>query len=527
MTTLVLVSLLILVRLQLYIIIDRMMAVLLLLLVMGQSYGVDHSHLFKEHGFLAKDHGRVYLDTNEAYLSLVVHVALPRFEFINVGEDCHKQLLCGYTGIRGQKGCQNNEWTDALTASKKALTSTKSKIDRFNGILRAEEDSGREKRGIAGVLGIGVGLFSMLFSGISNARISHHLNSVDSDLKAFKSRQDYITGRVLEVQRNLVKVVDHRFKDLSIHMTELQCNDALLFQFSAVRFSLLEWQKVIDNYFYYVDRGILGGTLNSYILSTDDLQQVVADHSELRSTEYEDNLQNFYMSSKAALMEAEISEDNQFLYIHYILQTPLLYKANAHGLFKIEKVPISMNGKCFYVDSPRFMYKKEEEWSFIDLNEDSCSITDLVSVCYETVPQTRVKSSCLHDNVNCTFTEVQCQKTRYVYHYSGVLVSGQENLFFLKKSPLPHEARIISRKFSEVGVAWVTWKEAEYVQYGGMRVDSPSYVTSVVKVNYTEDQLQMWTRMLINQSLTRAVESGDFDTVLGQIDKLQQSVMVE
>ena len=160
-------------------------------------------------------------------------------------------------------------------------------------------------------------------------------------------------------------------------------------------------------------------------------------------------------------------------------------------------------------------------WAYIDLNEDSCNINDLVSICYETVPQSRVKSSCIHDNENCSFTEVPCHPTKYVYHYSGVLLSGTDKLFYLKRNAARNEKRIVTKSFSKLGVAWVSWNEAEYVQYRDIKVESPSHITTVLTVAYPRQQLQRWEETILNHSLQSSLKLGNFTGVLHQLDNLR------
>ena len=58
---------------------------------------------------------------------------------------------------------------------------------------------------------------------------------------------------------------------------------------------------------------------------------------------------NFYLSSKLVLLSAELTGNDKFLTIHFVLQTPLLFSENAHQLFKLDKVPLTVDYKCFIV----------------------------------------------------------------------------------------------------------------------------------------------------------------------------------
>ena len=498
----------------------------LLLMAQNSNGEGDKSHLFHEHGFLAKDQGKVYLNTNDEYFSIALHVAIPKFKFLHVGVNCHQELYCGLDHRITQE-CDNGSWTEALLASEQALIAVNKKLDIFEGFSEASDT--RSKRGLGSFLGIGMGIFSTIFSAVSTVMISSHLNRVESDFRKFKARQKYINGKLIEVDEHLIKIFEHQLKEIRITMHNLECRDASVFQFSALRLSLLNWYKKLDELFYYIDRGSLGGRLNTFILSPNDLNRVITDHPKLKNTEYSINNMNFYLASNIYLLHAELDQNKKFLILHYVLQTPMLYKINAHSLFKIEKVPLIVNDVCMVVDSPKYMYHNNSNWEFFDLNIHSCFLSQLVSICYETVPQTRMKSTCLHSAINCTFTTVPCGTPKYVYHYSGVLVSGTGELYYLKRNANQVEARIIGRKFSDVGVAWVSWNEAEYVQYHEMQVSSPSQITTVIVVNYPDYITDRWSKTLFNRSIVDKFVSNisDLNSIIGQLESLQQLNSVE
>ena len=76
------------------------MMILILWGLITAIYGKDESTLFYGHGILNKDHGTVYLDTNDAYFSVLLHVAIPHFRFDNMPNDCIKTFSCGTTLLR-------------------------------------------------------------------------------------------------------------------------------------------------------------------------------------------------------------------------------------------------------------------------------------------------------------------------------------------------------------------------------------------------------------------------------------------
>ena len=95
---------------------------------------------------------------------------------------------------------------------------------------------------------------------------------MERNFEDFSKRQLYIDGKLIEVQRQFVEMVDHRFRLNTIRLTDLECTTAAIFQYSALNFSIRKWQSRLDKLFHHIDQGNLGGKLTSLILSTDDLK---------------------------------------------------------------------------------------------------------------------------------------------------------------------------------------------------------------------------------------------------------------
>lgn len=147
-------------------------------------------------------------------------------------------------------------------------------------------------------------------------------------------------------------------------------------------------------------------------------------------------------------------------------------------------------------------------------------MNELVSVCYETVPQSRDRSPCLHKLVNCSFTKTSCG-LHYAYHYSGVLLSGKGQVLYLKKHIPAGGVRIWSRDFNKHGLVYVSWKEAEYVQYGEFKVTSPFYVSSAITVRYPDSLLKHWALHINSTHSSFKSEKNDIAQMLADIKSLK------
>ena len=83
----------------------------------------------------------------------------------------------------------------------------------------------------------------MMFSGISDARISRHLKRVENDFYSFKSKQDYINNRLIQIQENTVRVIDHDMKLFAINYNRLECLSSQLLEYTATTFCIKDWEE--------------------------------------------------------------------------------------------------------------------------------------------------------------------------------------------------------------------------------------------------------------------------------------------
>ena len=365
------------------------------------------SILLHEHGFLLREHGMLYLDTNNVYLSVFLNLAIPKFELHDSTEPCRNELT-----------------TQVKRANTEALSVAQVLVNRHGQLLDVDNGIGKPKRSIAAALGIGIGVFNLIFTGVAEFRVSKHIREVQNEFYNFKTQQSYINKKFINVLEKTVSVVDHDLKRLAVEMNSMECVQALILQQADINVRIQKWVKKLEQIFYYINKGSLSGSLNSFILEPSDLIKILNDHKELHNTIYSENLMLFYQSTKVAYLESEVSSDSNFLSLHLILEIPLLQKSKAYLLFKVDKIPLVINGTCLTVQSTKYMFSKTAEYEFMDLNEESCDIRDLISICNEIVPQNLNRSTCIDGN-NCELKQTSCEPTRFIYHYTGILVSGQ------------------------------------------------------------------------------------------------------
>ena len=173
------------------------------------------------------------------------------------------------------------------------------------------------------------------------------------------------------------------------------------------------WSTKLDQLYFYINRGSLSGSLNSFILDPSDLKKILDDHPELQQTSFAQNIMLFYQTTT----ESEISSDRRFISLHLVLQIPLLYDRDSYRLYKVEKVPLVINRTCITIDIPQYVYSAKNELKLMELDDRTCTFSNLISMCDDMYPQNKTISQCLI-NSNCTLIEAICRPRQFIYHYT-------------------------------------------------------------------------------------------------------------
>ena len=456
--------------------------------------------VYLDQGVMLREQGKVYVDVNDRFVSLFKKVALPNLILKGVPTSCHNagsSLTCN-VGDNGTSGtsefCSPDSVSVAVLAKKILVHMTKNKISLFDSLAGLRNSAGRvdinrKKRGILSVLGLGTGILSMIFSGVTVHKLSAHVNKLEGDWDNFKRLELKRWKRTSAVVNNNFQVLDYRYNSLVSQLNSAKCETILAIGMAISSDVIAIWHRELDHYFSHVDEGNLGGRLSSKILPEEDLLQLLRDHQELNGTAYVDNIMNFYLTSNVVLISAELDKDN-FLILHYVVVVPMIYPSRAFDLYQVNVVPIHHDSVCLETSLPGFVYNRS---GLLVGTGNSCKMGELVSLCYERVPDTPlVADSCLGRAINCTFALASCSVTRYVYDFSGILIGGKpgDKLYVLNRIVGPGEDKIADGKFSEFGVAFVPWSKAKYVQYRDIRIESPESIISVVSThtpNYTVD----------------------------------------
>ena len=444
------------------------------------------SIFLQEHGMLLREHGLLHMDTSNVYLSVFVNHAIPTFELDN------------------PTACANGLVRNFMNADKDIKAKAASLVERHNQLLNINNGQSRSKRNIAAVLGAGLGIFNLLFTGVAEYKLSKHIRKVENQFIEFKRRQQYVNEKFVKVLENTVSLVDHELTQMIVNINNLECGIAKIMQQQAYKELINNWSDKMDQLYFHINRGSLSGPLNSFILDPGDLKKVLDDHPELQQTLFAQNIMLFYQTATVTYLESEISSDQRFINLHLVLQIPLLYDSECYRLYKVEKVPLVINNTCITIDIPQFVYSdRDNALNLMELDDRACTISNLISTCDDMYPQNKTISDCLMNN-NCTLKEAVCRPRQFIYHYTGVLVSGHGGLElkFIKKNPKHHENKIITREFNKFGLAWVSWDEAEYIQYDGLRLSSPTHTTNLVTVKYPRNQSSDWWNLLTNTSIT-------------------------
>ena len=440
-------------------------------------------------------------------VSVFQKIGIPKFIINNGAEICDKNNRMMHCTVEINEGeiCPGDKVHSAVHWRKFALEKTQRKVTKVNELM-SFSNRGITKRGIlSSILGAGTGLgLGMLFSAISTHRLSKHIDNLQQEFDTFKAKEVKALTKFTAYVNNNLEILDGTISKVETNVKWLECTQAMVYQQSLANFQLLSWERLLSDIFVHVDEGSLGGKLSGRILQPEELKILINKHPKLRKTAYFKNIMNFYISSRIVIVSANIENDD--LLLHYVIVAPLIFSGNEFPLYKVEQIPILYNNTCMRTVLHEYVFLRHGK--YVGLAKDSCIINELVSFCYEQIEENRT-CSCLQRSNTCTLQPANCNILDYVYDYSGVMIRGTGTLFYLKRNVVVGELRIQQRNFSKFGVAFVSWVEAEYIQYKDIRVESPEYITTVIHENYTLDMERIWFQMItshVNQSDKRKIE---------------------
>ena len=247
--------------------------------------GILLTRLFLEQGTMLKSQGKVYVNTNDRFFSIFHKIAIPHFTLRDVPRDCYdpnsnrvqyEMLSCtvpsetteGYWAIHS---CPSDKLKISVDARKNVISIVQEHIARFDALSSIKGD-GKSKRGILGVLGVGGGLLSMLFSGFSTARLAAHITKVESEFRNFIGTEVDNLDRLGKVVNNNFRVIDGRLSrlDQALMASNIEkqwelCSERVSFSKIHINEYINKWQSLIQGYFIHVNDGSLGGKMNIHI----------------------------------------------------------------------------------------------------------------------------------------------------------------------------------------------------------------------------------------------------------------------
>ena len=372
-----------------------------ILVVVSVGMGQD-TRLYLDQGAFLKEHGTAYINVDDRFVSLYKKVGLPEWGFRGVTRECSENpafpdLECTDPWITGDKWyCSPNSFRFAERRAEKAVVRAREMVTLFEQLADLKPSSGggkgRGKRGILGALGLGTGVLSMLFNAISSKLMSDHINEVAQEFQSFKREVEAESGRVSGVVNKNFKIVDRQLKELYSELNTATCREQLMYSRFLGNDISQHWDKVLDDIFFHVRNGYLGGKLSNRILPTGDLKILLRDHPELGNTAYSESLMNFYLTSSVIMVEAEVSPQAEYLYIHYVIVVPVIFPQFGFPLYEIATLPINHQDSCWRTVLPKYAYNNSG--TLVGVGEDTCKISEMVSLCYETIPESR-RNPCL------------------------------------------------------------------------------------------------------------------------------------
>ena len=153
----------------------------LLLIADTVNAKLDRGSVFlHEHGMLLREHGLLFLDTSSSYLSVFVNLAIPAFT-VDVPTGCSNRIIKG-----------------VIEADRNARSIASKLVDRHDQLLSLDNSHEKSKRSIAAALGIGLGVFNLIFTGVAEYKVSKHIREVEQQFNDFKTKQTYVNEKFVK-----------------------------------------------------------------------------------------------------------------------------------------------------------------------------------------------------------------------------------------------------------------------------------------------------------------------------------------
>lgn len=442
--------------------------------------------LFENHGIILKNKGVVTF-ANDNMISIFRKVKFPM--------------------IQGPVNC-NNDW---VTRYNTEIYNTVDKhVKLFQDITSPNT---RKKRSLL-AFGIGLGVVDLLLGGIGYGSLKQHISTVEKHFNNFVTEQHQFNEKIVAFDDKVVKIISDINTELNDKLHAIQCQILDTTGELLARQFIHEWDnKIKHSLFTPLLYGAIKTPLTPEILSPNELNDILANHSSLHDTYYAKNVYNFYNVGQISLVQAHLDAITKTLTVHQVLHYPHARIGNIFPLYKTHQVGITdSKGLCVMLKIPHHMYQKNGKLYAID--DNNCKVSDgPITACFAEILSSDEPNNCLTNFNNCSINQTPCN-IRYVYDTSGVLIgtgNNKINIQVFDNAPGYTKKSLKVVKPSSFSTKFISWQNASYIQVDKILVEKPSFVTQFFKYKANFSQLTAWKYKISNTSFALATPSWHYD----------------
>ena len=430
-----------------------------IMMSIGLSLGIEEQHLVSvEEGVFARFIGEVGVISQYDRVNIVLEI--PEFILANKIHNNTAKCLEYPTKLR-------EAYKDLYIQRENFVQERLAVLKEYS--VAKEAPGSKEKRSILAWLGTMVGslAYTTFLGGLSQVQIrklNSHLKDTQKEVQEMAIKLKNLQENEVIFQEKTVGIIQSITKKWLDSYTYLECRTDLAISILDAKMNLFRYRDLIDSILFPALSGRNHVLLTSKILDINILNQVVKSHPVFANSEFASNPALLYSTSFLSL----VGVNQDLTTAQMVLEFPII-KRGHDKLFEVKQVGLHTKGSnCLYFNIPGNVAAIGEELREVVL--DPCTRHHDLFLC----PQhsfSHVPSCYQASNLSCSRNQRACSGSfQYIRADSGLLFRSNANgeTFIRDK-----EDKIRSVKMSQFDTAYVSWANANLVQFESITLLSP------------------------------------------------------
>ena len=342
-------------------------------------------------------------------------------------------------------------------------------------------DKHLRKRSVLSFLG------GALFSAITLGITEYQIHKINSHLSEFREDISKLASGILHQQEEIVALNNRVFglvKKSTYLITDeihkLRCNDFYKHFVESWKLNFDEYKRLVDDTLWTALSGSNSLKLTPHMIDPETLHYIVDLMGESLTN---DSLYRKEPNLLYSVATVNLVGINSNLTVgHFILRFPSLATSRIYDLFEVSQVGLHLGaGICSYFKIPDFVFEAKGTLHHVQMS--NCLKHNRLYICpLGSFPNS---TSCVQPNsISCQPLNSRCKGDfEFALSQAGILIRNNIALdtFVTNTEGFTHLAQL-----SNLNVIYLDWAQAKSVQFGGMKIPSPSAFSAPLSpVNYS------------------------------------------